>query len=108
MPPLLLLVLVVLTHMILVLQQMIGEEYFGAIFLGSLVAFVVWVVWAKVLQNSTIRAAEITDSGITLQKVHARFVRAVRHDRGETEVRRVPELAWDDYDPYPRARELGD
>jgi hypothetical protein len=45
------------------------------------VAFVVWIIIVAALQNSAIRAKEITDDGITLIKVSPEFVRCFAEQR---------------------------
>jgi hypothetical protein len=66
--------------------------------------FIIWAIIAAILHSTTIRASEITDTEITLQKVDRSFVDALRHDRGEARQVQRPEPAWPDYDPYPRAK----
>jgi hypothetical protein len=101
--PLLVLVIAVLGECTLMLNRLIDEEAFRWLFGGSIALFVVWAIVAAVLHSTTIRASEITDTEITLQKVDQNFVDALRHDRGEPRDHLRPEPAWPDYDPYPRA-----
>ncbi len=60
----------------------------GPVLLASVGLFIVWLVTAAFLQNSAIRAREITDDGITLIKVSPEFVRRFEDYRG---AERLPE-----------------
>jgi len=100
--PLLVIVVAVLGECALMLNHLIDDEPFRWLFGGSIVFFVLWAMVAAVLHTTTIRASEITDTEITLQKVDRFFVESLRQDRGEVQQRQRPEPAWPDYDPYPR------
>ena len=101
--PLLVIVIAVLGECALILNKLIDDEPFRWLFGGSIVLFVLWVIVAAVLHSTTIRAAEITDTEITLNRVDRFFVDSLRQDRGEARQQHRPEPAWPDYDPYPRA-----
>lgn len=90
----------VVTFAILYLLRRTGDEFFGWIFLASLVGFVGWAAFALIVSRTTVRAVEITDTDITLAPVSSEYADALRRER--TGQRRAPVLAWDDYDPYPR------
>jgi hypothetical protein len=100
--PLVLLVIFVLVQGMLAISGQIDEDFFWPIISGSLIVFVFWAAYATLVNIAMVRATEITEFTITLQRVHFHFAEAVRSDRGEAEIRPQSELAWDHYEPYPR------
>jgi hypothetical protein len=71
---------------------------------GSGVACVLWLIVAVVIQNRMVRPAEITDHTITLKRVHADFVAALKETRRDRDFDRDYEEDVEDYDERMRRR----
>jgi hypothetical protein len=82
-------------------QQPPNDEV-GWACLGTVGLLFVWLIAAAIIQSSAIRPSEITDSSITLNKVHPDFVEAMREererDRDNRRDRRRYDDVRDDYD----------
>jgi hypothetical protein len=58
-----------------------GDDLVGFACVGGGLAAIVWLIVAAILQNTAIRASEITDDYITLTNVSGEFDDALRDDR---------------------------
>jgi hypothetical protein len=98
----------------LMANQQPANDNVGWACLGTVGLLFVWLVAAAIIQSSAIKASEITESSMTLSKVHPNFVDAIREDRArdreERLARRRHHDIRDDYDdeldeePRPRRR----
>jgi hypothetical protein len=79
-------------------------DAFSYLLFGTAAAIGIWAVFAKILQNTSVRVDEITDDDIRLTGVDPGFADLLRYERDHD--RSAPDFGWEDYDPYPRRSAL--
>lgn len=103
--PLFALVIATLVQCALALTEALPYEVSSVMFrvmlFGTAFALLAWAVVASLIQNSVIRATEITEDDITLEAVHESFADQVRLARARAK-RTNADPVWDEYEPYPR------
>jgi hypothetical protein len=99
--PIMVLALSTVVLAVLAVNERISNRVFAFFFLGLAFLLLLWALAASIIQRTSLKAIEITDDDITLDRVHAKFLDQVRTGRAQSKVRSGLE-GWEDYDPYPR------